>query len=374
MPVRFIRQQLSVTIRPLKTGPTMIRLFINLTVALLLWNPAAAALAIAQPGTVMFPELPERLSETGLYEPGTLNVARDKLSYTPQYPLWSDGAVKKRWLHLPPGTSIDASAPDAWEFPPGTRLWKQFGYAKPIETRLIERLADGSWRYAAYVWNEDGTDAVLAPESGFRRYPALAAPGGVYPIPSRDDCRACHEGGPVPVLGITALQLSPLRDQLAPNVERKTFYDVDLLDLVARGLVRNLPDEYRQQPPRIEAATPTERAALGYLHANCGHCHNASGSLADLDFVLVQPARPRKDDMRNFYRSLVDVPSDFHLYGATQRVVPGDPSVSVLALRMRSRNPLAQMPPLGTRTVDANALVLVERWIEEMTNNQEYQR
>lgn len=352
----------------------MSRLFIKWGVALLLCNTAVAADAVTRPGAVAWPELPERLSETGLYDPGTLNVARDKLSYTPQYPLWSDGAVKKRWLYLPPGTVIDATVPDAWEFPPGTRLWKQFGYANPIETRLIERLADGSWRYAAYVWNEDGTDAVLAPESGYKRYPALAAPGGFYPIPSRDDCRACHEGGPVPVLGITALQLSPLRDRLAPNAERKTFYDVDLLDLVARGLLTNLPEEYRLRPPRIDAATPTERAALGYLHANCGHCHNASGSLADLDFVLAQRARSSSEDMQDFYRSLVDVPSDFHLYGATQRVVPGDPSVSVLALRMRSRNPLAQMPPLGTRTVDANALVLVERWIEEMTINQEYQR
>ncbi len=349
----------------------MLRLFIYWGAALLAWNPAAVAVAVAQQGAMAPPELPARLSETGLYEPGTLHVARDKLSYTPQYPLWSDGAVKRRWFYLPPGTSIDASVPDAWEFPPGTRLWKQFGYAKPIETRLIERLADGSWRYAAYVWNEDGTDAVLAPESGFKRYPTLASPGGFYAIPSRNDCRACHEGGPAPVLGITALQLSPLRDRLAPNAERKTFYDVDLLDLIARGLVENLPDEYRQQPPAIDAATPTARAALGYLHANCGHCHNDSGSLADLDLVLAQRARSSPDDMQELYRALIEVPSDFHLYGATQRVVPGNPSTSVLALRMRSRNPLAQMPPLGTKTVDTNAVVLVERWIEEMTTRKE---
>ena len=32
--------------------------------------------------------------------------------------------------------------------------------------QLMQRLADGSWRYAAYVWNADGTDAVLAPAEG----------------------------------------------------------------------------------------------------------------------------------------------------------------------------------------------------------------
>ncbi len=89
-------------------------------------------------------------------------VRADNIAFAPQYPLWSDGASKRRWIHLPPGTAIDASRADAWEFPLGTRLWKEFSYGRRVETRLIERLADGSWRFAAYVWNDEGTDAVLA--------------------------------------------------------------------------------------------------------------------------------------------------------------------------------------------------------------------
>ncbi|MDX1518428.1 MAG: hypothetical protein R3288_16385, partial [Woeseiaceae bacterium] len=85
----------------------MLRLFINWVVVLLLWSAAAARIAVAQQDATAAPPFAPRLSETGLYEPGTLRVARDKLSYTPQYPLWSDGAIKKRWLYLPPGTSID---------------------------------------------------------------------------------------------------------------------------------------------------------------------------------------------------------------------------------------------------------------------------
>lgn len=317
---------------------------------------------------------PALLSGTGLYETGTLKVGPDKLPYSPQYPLWSDGAYKRRWLYLPPGSSIDASLPDAWQFPPGTRLWKEFGFARPVETRFIERLSDGSWRYAVYAWNEEGSEAVLVPETGYRRYPAPAAPGGYYTIPSRDDCRACHEGGAVPVLGIGALQLSPVRDPLAPNRERRTLYDVDLPGLVARGLVRNLPEQYLLEPPRVAAPTPVSRAALGYLHGNCGHCHNATGPLADLDLVLLQPARPLAASARELLRTLVDVPSDFHVYRATRRVAPGLASRSVLALRMRSRNPVVQMPPLGTRTADTNAVVLIERWINEMHFQEEEHR
>ncbi len=164
--------------------------------------------------------LPQRLSDTGLYVAGsTTEVRPENLPFTPQYPLWSDGATKRRWLYLPPGTAIDASRPNAWQFPPGTRLWKEFSYERRVETRLIERLADGTWRYAAYVWNEDGSDAVLAPTAGVRALATPGAPNGRYTVPSEADCRACHEGGATPVLGFSALQLSPDRDPLAPHAE-----------------------------------------------------------------------------------------------------------------------------------------------------------
>jgi hypothetical protein len=69
--------------------------------------------------------LPERLSETGLFVEGSaIQVRPGVLQFSPQYPLWSDGATKQRWIKLPPGTFIDATRADAWTFPRGTRLWK----------------------------------------------------------------------------------------------------------------------------------------------------------------------------------------------------------------------------------------------------------
>ena len=113
----------------------------NLMAALTLVAPAALA------------ELPVHLRDTGLYADGSMSQVRpENLPFSPQYPLWSDGAAKRRWISLPAGTFIDAAQPDAWEFPRGTRLWKEFSHAgRPVETRFIERLADGSWRFAAYV-------------------------------------------------------------------------------------------------------------------------------------------------------------------------------------------------------------------------------
>ncbi len=57
---------------------------------------------------------PKHLRDTGLYAAGSLTDVRSaNLAFTPQYPLWSDAADKRRWLYLPPGKFIDASRPDA---------------------------------------------------------------------------------------------------------------------------------------------------------------------------------------------------------------------------------------------------------------------
>ncbi len=337
------------------------------TIALLLgtW----LAVGAAEPRQPVVPPLPKSLRDTGLYAAGSATAVRpDVLSFTPQYPLWSDGATKRRWLFLPPGTTIDARQPDAWEFSVGTRLWKEFSVGRRVETRLIERLPDGSWRFAAYVWNADGTDAVLAPAAGIAALAIAGAPQGRYVIPGEADCRACHEGAAAPVLGFGALQLSPDRDPLAPHAERPGPSDVDLQQLVARGLVRNLSPSLLASPPRIAARTPDERAVLGYLHGNCGHCHGepATASSVPVSLQLAQSVASGPS-VTAVLGTIVGASSRFRAAGehARPRIVsPGAPDSSVLALRMRTRNPQVQMPPLGTQLPDDEALELIERWIQ----------
>jgi hypothetical protein len=325
--------------------------------------------------------LPQKLSDAGLYAAGGVTqLGTEAMSFSPQYPLWSDGATKRRWIALPAGTSIDAANPDAWEFPVGTRLWKEFALGRPIETRFIERLADGSWRFATYVWNAEGTEATLAPADGIAALALTnASRGGTWAIPSETDCRACHEGPAVPVLGFSALQLSQDRDPRAPHAGAREAATVDLRTLVAKGLVRNLPPRMLESPPRVAARTPSERAALGYLHGNCGHCHtapDASGAAVPVGVVLAQSAVRESASAESVRRSLIDVSSRFRPHGAngpTRLVVPGESASSVLPLRMRSRDPRVQMPPLGTAYPDTEALALIERWIDDDLNKTAHQ-
>jgi hypothetical protein len=312
------------------------------------------------------PAMPEHLRDTGLYADVSMSHLRaDVLPFSPQYPLWSDGATKRRWIQLPAGSSIDATRPDAWEFPRGTKLWKEFSHGGRVETRFIERAMDGSWRFASYVWSTDGKDAVLAPVAGIRDLPVQ---GTRYSIPAQDDCRACHEGAPVPVLGFSTLQLSPDRDLFAPHADAAGAANpgADLRTLAARGLLVNLPKDLLEHPPRIVAANAIERAALGYLHGNCGHCHNDDGPLAVLEMSLAQRVRA-EIPADAVLRSLAGVSSQFRIAGATARIAPGQPGASVLALRMHSRDPLQQMPPLGTSSADLEAMSLIARWIESLS-------
>lgn len=311
------------------------------------------------------PLVPQFLEETGLYaDVGRLVVDPRHLAFTPQYPLWTDGASKRRWIALPAGTVIDGSDPNNWIFPVGTRLWKEFSFGgQRIETRYLERQADG-WRYGVYAWSADGRSAALVPDGRRRAYPL--AGGRAHRIPSLGDCKACHEGGRGPVLGFSALQLSPDRDPNAPHAEAVS--GADLAMLIDTGLLIGLPASLREAPPRIATTSATERATLGYLHGNCGHCHNARGALRNLGLVLSHTVGTREQAaISSTVAHPVRNPAPGQSADALMRIEPQHPERSALLQRMASRYGALQMPPLGTEIVDAAAVALIRRWIADTT-------
>ncbi len=338
--------------------------FLMLAVAAL-----SAAAAWAGEAAPVLP--PERLSETGLYAAtGTATIAAGNLSYSPQYPLWTDGAAKSRWIRLPEGSKIDVRNVDAWRFPVGTKLWKEFAFAgRKVETRMLWRATADAWVYATYVWNEAQTDAELAPEEGLREY-AEIAPGKRHSIPAIADCRTCHESGPSTVLGFSALQLSDDRDPLALHAEPLRPGMVTLSSLVERGRLEPPRPDLASSPPRIAASSPRERAVLGYLAGNCAHCHNPSGPLARLGLVLAHdPAAATKGGKEPAIVTAIDAKGRFQVPGApdgaSRTIAPGSAGRSALLYRMASRRPSSQMPPLGTVIADGEAIELVGKWIAE---------
>jgi hypothetical protein len=302
---------------------------------------------------------PTTLDQTGLCnDPGCKQINPGILTYTPRWALWADAASKNRWIYLPPGTQIDTTDMDWWKFPQGTKLWKEFTSGSVrVETRLYWKQGpgDADWYQVAYVWNQ-AQDMAVATPLGMDN-----ANGTTHYVPARVECRQCHERTPGRVLGFSALEL----DQPAVGA------DVDLDYLVTHDLLSKPPTKPASGPyfPLWSDASANDIAALGYLHANCGHCHNQYSDVISTCPRLFRALVPQLSGSKtatDTYTSTRNQPPAIGLVGTTAVVVPGDPDHSTLYARFTSTNAAIRMPPLATKVVDAAAATVLHDWIQQM--------
>lgn len=314
-------------------------------------------------------DLPALLSQTGLVlqEGKPSNPAIRP--YAPQYPLWSDGAEKHRWVLLPESGRIDVSDPDRWDFPVGTKFWKEFRFhGQRVETRLLWKTSGKQWAYATYRWRADGSDADLAPAEGAKDVAPIEA-GKAHSLPSVQDCKACHENGRAEVLGFSTLQLSTLRDPMAPHAEALQPDMITLKTLITEDRLAPARPEWNLLPPRISTPNPRARAALGYLHANCGSCHQAEGPQAKLNLNFRYPMATNTEAEAPALKTTLDLKGKWGIPGQPseplRRIAPGHPELSTVAFRMGIRRGVMGMPHIGTVKVDEEATALIQTWITE---------
>jgi hypothetical protein len=296
----------------------------------------------------------QRLADTGLYaDPATETLAADVMAYRAKFELWSDGATKRRFLYVPPGTTIDTTDMGQWTFPVGTKAWKEFSRdGTRVETRLIEKRSDG-WFPVAFVWNAEQTEAVATPLGEDN------ALGTEHDVPDQNDCRACHDGGSDFLLGVSAIQLSHDTSMLTPD--ERAALGTTLADLDAAGLLSAPPAASGYSPPGDETA----QQALGVLHANCGHCHNPAAFAWDKSDLELRLTLPTLDAVENTpaYVSAVNVATSTTIDGAPVRIDPGFPDRSAVYVRMASRDPVLAMPTIASERVDTVGSQAVSLWI-----------
>lgn len=303
------------------------------------------------PGSTPWVE-PRALSETGLYaDIEAEELAAGVRPYAPTYALWSDGASKRRWAYLPPGTRINNTDERYWIYPAGTKFWKEFTRdGIRVETRLIEKRPDNVWFSMAFLWREDGRDADAVPDG------LDDAANTAHDVPSSGECGQCHGGMEDHVLSFTAIQLShDPADETDPS----------------EWTLERLASEQRLTHSRASVyeipGNELERAALGYLHANCGHCHNPRSpvpnpSLADFDAWIAPDAASVRDT--GPYRTMVGIPSIADL--EIDLIDRDDPEASALVRRMSTRSPSQRMPPLATELVDEAGMDTVLTWLRAL--------
>jgi hypothetical protein len=298
---------------------------------------------------------PATLECTGLYaDLATKQIAPGVAAYAPAVPLWSDGAEKRRWVSLPPGTTIDTTNPSEWVFPVGAKFWKEFSQGgRRVETRLWQKVRDGYWVNAAYAWSPDELAAVRTGGGD------IAVGEGSYHIPTQDECDKCHRGRNEHILGFEAIELG------LPGAT-----GVTLAELAAQGRLSSPPAAVAMAIG--DDGTGAAAPALAWLHANCGiTCHNANSNAVAFPSGLRLRLDPAQLDGRSAagfdaLRTAVGVAVNAPNWKGRVRIVPGDPDASLLYDLISHRGPGRQMPPIASRLVDEANVAVVRQWISRM--------
>ncbi|HET9231766.1 MAG TPA: SO2930 family diheme c-type cytochrome, partial [Vitreimonas sp.] len=298
--------------------------------------------------------------------------------------LYSDGALKFRYVYIPRGSQARYSADDVFEFPVGTVLIKTFAFAadmrRPtenvrfLETRLLIRRAEG-WIALPYVWNEEQTEARLSviganvPVSFTNEEGAAIALD--WSVPNVNQCRGCHARAG----GNEMLPIGPSARNLNRTVETShnvwedgasTIVIENQLEVWTNArLLSGLSPDAPRVPDAYNTSAPIAERARAYLDVNCAHCHNPAGpahtSGLDLSWSQTDPAlwgvlkRP--------------VAAGRGSAGFDFSIEPGHPERSILLHRMQSTDPGVMMPELGRTLVDERAVALMRDWIAGMDEN-----
>lgn len=299
-------------------------------------------------------------------------LSSDVVPFVLSTPLYSDGAIKRRTVHLPPGTAATYNDAGVLDFPDGTVFTKSFGFradardtSLPIqwlETRVQWR-AQGAWNYMAYRWNDAGTDAVALPGGDVLQFSTIDADGVTqhpnYLVPSALQCQQCHaESGAVGPIGPKARLLNT--DQTyGGSVENQLAHWSRI------GILTGAPDP--ASAPKLPSASDpdagtVEQRARAYMEINCGFCHNPAGNARASGLFLLSTVTDPVE-LGVCKRPGAAGPG---AGGRRYDVVPGQPDASIIPYRLASTEPAVAMPQIGRSVVDAHGLALVTQWIAEM--------
>lgn len=310
------------------------------------------------------PPFPQLLSETGLFtDTAELTPTPGLIEYGVRTPLWSDGALKRRWMALPGIAQVTFDPTQAWEFPVDTVLVKHFeietspGQVRRLETRVLINEAAG-WQGYTYKWNVLQDDANLLPGADSEVLTIFDGEGGSYQFtwdfPDRADCLVCHTFASGRVLGIRARQLNG--GFAYPAMTDNQLRAWNHIGLFTANIGAH--SQYGSLPRWGNPTAGTRDLARAYLAVNCAHCHLPGGpttSSMDMRYGVPTPSMgvvnvdPASGDL--------GLPNPYLVW-------PGIKESSVLWERMRVQG-TNRMPPIGSNLVHQDGVDVVGQWIDD---------
>lgn len=334
---------------------------------------AATAHAGPSDALILAKAPPKLLSEFGFFD--DLKAQRPAAGVTPfalNTPLFSDGALKQRFVYLPVGKAASYQATEAFDFPIGAALIKTFAfpadYRKPnedirlVETRVLLRQETG-WQAWAYVWNAEQTDAILKIAGARVDIASVGKTGAplnfTYSVPNKNQCKGCHavNGEIVP--------LGPKARNLNGDFAYASGTENQLAHWIAAGMLSGAPAD-PAEAPRVpdwrDGTASLEARARAWLDVNCAHCHRREGPASNSGlFLTLGEDNPVAYGVRKR-----PVAAGKGSGGHDFDIKPGDPDGSILLHRVESVEPGVMMPELGRHLADPDAVALLRDWIASM--------
>ena len=315
--------------------------------------------------------LPTLLSQTGAFTNLTTLAPNPGLvAYTVNSPLWSDAAIKTRWIALPTNTFINFAPTGEWTFPNGTVFMKHFelgindtnpAIRKRLETRLLVQDTNGTVYGASYKWRPDNSDADLVNTLTNEDVVITTATGTrtqTWSYPGRQDCLTCHKIAAGGVLGVKTRQLNGDFPYPATGLTDNQIRAWNHIGLFSPAVSDAAILGYAKMVPVTDTNATLELRVRSYLDANCAHCHRPGGGVnalfdARFDIALTNQAIVNGAVLNNLGISGAKV------------VAPSNTATSVLYQRDSSIAGI-KMPPLAKNTVDTNAIAVIEQWINSL--------
>jgi hypothetical protein len=323
--------------------------------------------------------IPLVLSATGAYADTPNRIPTSGLiPYVPNTPLWSDNAVKSRYLALPynggliaPAVQIGFASTGQWTFPSGTVFVKNFDLVvnttnpsvpvQRLETRLLVRDTNGTVYGVTYKWRPDNSDADLLTGSLTEAILVTNATGVVtqnwyYPSPA--DCLTCHTAVAGYVLGVNSRQLNGANTYPATGVTDNQLRTLNRLGLFNPAFDEAAIAGFEKLSSVTNPSAPLVQRARSYLDANCAQCHQPGGTGITFDARYDTPLANQ---------NIINVAAAFSLgYDNAKVVAPSDVWRSVLYDRMNTVDPAIKMPTLARNLIDTNAVAAMALWINSL--------
>lgn len=326
--------------------------------------------------TATTPDIPANLTQTGAFANlANLTPNPGVYPYEQNVRFWSDHAKKQRWFSIPNrDASITWNRDKPWAFPDGMVWIKHFelemqrgnpSTKRRVETRFLVKTADGSYGLS-YQWNEDETEAYLAPIEG-AEIQFNIDDGGIqktqtWKIPGRAECLQCHTPIAGHALAFNTRQLNKTGNLLGELGNQLTA-------LKNAGYVHNEVDALHTLPAFAAAddiSQSLDARARAYLAVNCVSCHQTNGT--GLGTWDSRPELPLGET-----GLLNGVASNDGGSPENKLVVPGVTETSILLSRLKGDSGFERMPPLATTELDEEAIQLISEWITSLSDYKGYE-